>query len=390
MIAFNSLRLGAYFAARRARFFSRSISASLATVTSVSERELEAGEQSLCFVVGLRSCRDADVQPTQCVDLVVVDFGENDLLFHTDVVVAATIERTTRHATEVAHTGERNRHETVQKFVHCLTTQRDHCTDRIALTDLEASDCLACLRDHWLLAGNLRQVANGVFDDLLVSNRFAKAHVRGDLGDARHFHHGLVTELLGEAGYNLLFVKLLQTSHFFTPQRQALSSAPVVLRKRTFLSPSTLMPTRDALPFASTNATFEICSGIVLASTPPVVPFIGFGLTCFLTRLIPSTVTRSSPTDSTTPRLPLSLPVVTITSSPLRILFIATPYSTSGASETIFINRSLRNSRVTGPKIRVPIGSSLAFKSTAALPSNLISEPSWRRTPLAVRTTTAL
>src|ERR1700758_1806818 len=100
IIAFSSARLGAYLAARRARFFSRSISASLATVTSVSERELEAGEQSLCFVVGLRSCRDADVQPTQCVDLVVIDFGENDLLFHTDVVVAPAVERTARHAAE--------------------------------------------------------------------------------------------------------------------------------------------------------------------------------------------------------------------------------------------------------------------------------------------------
>src|ERR1700744_6809650 len=103
MTAFSAVRLGTYLTARRALFFSRSISAILATVTSVSERELEAGEQSLCFVVGLRSCRDADVQPTQCVDLVVVAFGENDLLFHTDVVVAATVERTTRHATDVAH-----------------------------------------------------------------------------------------------------------------------------------------------------------------------------------------------------------------------------------------------------------------------------------------------
>src|SRR5215472_5251266 len=32
-------------------------------------------------------------------------------------------------------------------------------------------------------------------------------------------------------------------------------------------------------------------------------------------------------------------------------------HSTSGASETIFMNRRARNSRVTGPKMRVPIGS---------------------------------
>src|SRR3954451_16317235 len=67
----------------------------------------------------------------------------------------------------------------------------------------------------------------------------------------------------------------------------------------------------------------------------------------------------------------------------------AAAQSTSGASDTIFMKRSVRSSRVTGPKMRVPIGSSLALSSTAALPSNLTSEPSWRRTPLAVRTTTA-
>ena len=47
----------------------------------------------------------------------------------------------------------------------------------------------------------------------------------------------------------------------------------------------------------------------------------------------------------------------------------AAAQSTSGASDTIFMKRSVRSSRVTGPKMRVPIGSSLAFSSTAALPS---------------------
>src|SRR5229473_8253586 len=55
----------------------------------------------------------------------------------------------------------------------------------------------------------------------------------------------------------------------------------------------------------------------------------------------------------------------------------------------IFIWFLARSSRVTGPKMRVPIGSFWALISTAALPSNRISEPSGRRTPWAVRTTTA-
>src|SRR6266404_810237 len=57
---------------------------------------------------------------------------------------------------------------------------------------------------------------------------------------------------------------------------------------------------------------------------PPVTPFIGLGRTCFFTWLMPSTVIRRSSTRaSTTPRLPLSLPAITTTSSPLRIRCIA-------------------------------------------------------------------
>jgi hypothetical protein len=47
----------------------------------------------------------------------------------------------------------------------------------------------------------------------------------------------------------------------------------------------------------------------------------------------------------------------------------------------IFMNWLVRSSRVTGPNMRVPIGSSLAFNNTAALLSNRIAEPSGRRTP---------
>src|SRR5262245_23481956 len=64
-------------------------------------------------------------------------------------------------------------------------------------------------------------------------------------------------------------------------------------------------------------------------------------------------------------------------------------HSTSGASEMIFIWFLARSSRGTGPKIRVPTGSAWLLISTAALRSNLITEPSGRRMSLATRTTTA-
>src|SRR6476469_2176105 len=64
-------------------------------------------------------------------------------------------------------------------------------------------------------------------------------------------------------------------------------------------------------------------------------------------------------------------------------------HSTSGASEMIFMCFLARSSRTTGPKIRVPIGSSFLLTSTAALESKRITEPSGRRMSLAVRTITA-
>src|SRR5687768_16369946 len=64
-------------------------------------------------------------------------------------------------------------------------------------------------------------------------------------------------------------------------------------------------------------------------------------------------------------------------------------HSTSGARLMIFMKPFERSSRTTGPKIRVPIGSSFLLTSTAALVSKRITLPSGRRTSLRVRTITA-
>src|SRR3981081_4371991 len=97
MMAFNSARLPAYFFTSSVRLSSRLISANFAMAASVSERKFKCGEERFRFIVGLSSCRDADIQPAQRVNLVVFNFGENDLFFHTDIVVAATIESLARH-----------------------------------------------------------------------------------------------------------------------------------------------------------------------------------------------------------------------------------------------------------------------------------------------------
>src|SRR5438552_18050787 len=69
---------------------------------------------------------------------------------------------------------------------------------------------------------------------------------------------------------------------------------------------------------------FETWIGRSLSMMPPVWPFIGLGRWCFFTRLTPSTTTCSaSMRRSTVPRLPLSRPDSTTTSSPFLILCIS-------------------------------------------------------------------
>src|SRR5689334_11558423 len=64
--------------------------------------------------------------------------------------------------------------------------------------------------------------------------------------------------------------------------------------------------------------------------------------------------------------------------------------STSGASETIFMNPPSRSSRATGPKMRVPRGLFCASMITAAFSSKAMYVPSSRPNSFFVRTTTAL
>ena len=138
-------------------------------------------------------------------------------------------------------------------------------------------------------------------------------------------------------------------------------------------------------------ATFETSIGSSMVTMPPGWFFIGFGFACFFTVLMPLMITCDASTICvTSPRLPLSRPAMTTTLSPFLNLRMSGSYSTSGASDTIFMNRSVRSSRVTGPKMRVPIGSSFWFRRTAAFVSKRTSAPSSRRTPWRVRTTTAL
>src|SRR3954470_2580617 len=103
----------------------------------LAEREIEGIEQGFALLVVLRRRGNRDVHSPELVDLVVLDFRENDLFLDAEAEVAAAIERARVDAAEVTNAGNRDRHETVEELPHALATQRHHRADRQVLANLE-------------------------------------------------------------------------------------------------------------------------------------------------------------------------------------------------------------------------------------------------------------
>ena len=99
------------------------------------------------------------------------------------------------------------------------------------------------------------------------------------------------------------------------------------MKKRTFRpSSSVRKPTRSAFCVTGFQiATFETWMGSSFVTIPPGWFLSGFGRVWRFTVLMPLTTTCSaSTTRETSPRLPLSRPLMTTTLSPLRIFLMAT------------------------------------------------------------------
>src|SRR5512139_2838452 len=107
MVASSAARFFAYCATSLRRFSSRLIRASFAMIASILERELERAKQCFRFCVGFRGRGNADIHPPQGIDLVVLDFRENDLFFDTHVVVPLAVKTFAGNAAEIANARQR-------------------------------------------------------------------------------------------------------------------------------------------------------------------------------------------------------------------------------------------------------------------------------------------
>src|SRR5712671_810959 len=103
------------------------------------EREAEGVEKSLAFDIGLGGRHDRDVHAPGLIDLVVVDFREDELLRDAERVVPPAVEVGGESA-EVADTGNSEADESIEEFPHAVSAQCDLAPNRLPFAKFEAGD----------------------------------------------------------------------------------------------------------------------------------------------------------------------------------------------------------------------------------------------------------
>src|SRR5437899_7444830 len=104
----------------------------LLRLSFASEREAEGVEQGSPLGIGTGGGDDGDVHAPGVVDLVVVDLGEDELLDHTERVVAPAVEAGRVETAEVTDAGNRQTDQAVEELPHAVAPQRDLAADRVA------------------------------------------------------------------------------------------------------------------------------------------------------------------------------------------------------------------------------------------------------------------
>src|SRR5713101_3121789 len=89
-------------------------------------------EQFAALLIVLRAGRHGDVHALDLVHARVIDLRKHQLVFQSQRVIPAAIERVGGQTAEVAHTREHHVAQAIEKFVHKFTAQSYRAADRHA------------------------------------------------------------------------------------------------------------------------------------------------------------------------------------------------------------------------------------------------------------------
>ena len=160
-----------------------------------TERHTEQSQELSAFFVTLSRRNDDYVHAADFINLIIVDFRENQLFLEADGVVATTVKGLGIDTTEVTDTRKSDVHEFIKEFIHAAAAERNLDTNGHAFTQFESSDGFLGFRDEGFLAGNNSQVLNCGINGFAVGDSIAAANVDDNLFQFRKFVDILIIEL---------------------------------------------------------------------------------------------------------------------------------------------------------------------------------------------------
>ena len=190
--ALSRARRPAYCFARRARFLYPFNCAFLShyalspLAALFRERHVERLQQRLSFGIRLSGRADDDVHPADLIDLVVVNFREDDLLFDAHRIVTTAIEALAIKTAEIPDARQRNRYQRSRNSYIRVRRKVTLQPTIISSRSLKpAMDFLAYVTiGFWPAMQSSRSARRPSF---LVLAGFTDTHVDNDLFQTRHF-----------------------------------------------------------------------------------------------------------------------------------------------------------------------------------------------------------
>ena len=187
------------------------IKAFLAMMTSLrnGEGHTEECEELASLFVGVRGSGDDDVQAADFIDFIVVDFGEDELFFDAEGVIASAVEGIAIDASEVADAGEGDIHELIEEIIHTGAAQGDFATDSHTLTEFPSGEGFTSARDDGFLACDGGKVGNGRFENFGITDGVAASHIEDDFIELWNLHDVFVVEFGHHSGndFGFIFIK---------------------------------------------------------------------------------------------------------------------------------------------------------------------------------------
>src|SRR6185437_1653959 len=155
-------------------------------------------EELVAFFVGLSGRHDRHLHPPDLINLVVVDFGEDELFTDAEAVIAPAIKSVWVQPLEITNARQRSRDKAVQEFVHAHAAKRRGNSDWVPFTQTKVCNGAARPRNHGLLAGDRGNIFHRFIEGVRVGQRFAKTDIHNDLCQARNLHDVAVLVLLAQ------------------------------------------------------------------------------------------------------------------------------------------------------------------------------------------------